>query len=538
MQYIADSREMRQYDTNTSEYFGIPPIVLMERAALSFVEELHRRGICLSRTLVVCGAGNNGGDGFAIARLLLLEGLHVDVVFAGEKRKASEQNLLQQQIFEAYGGKIGREIPEENIYTAVIDAVFGVGLSLKPEGVYADLIQAMNALPGTKIAVDIASGVLADCGSIPGAAFKADYTVTFAFAKPGLLLWPGSEYSGEIAVKEIGIDARSWLGQKPHTAVLTREDLAFLPVRKSHSNKGTFGKVLAVAGSRNMAGAAVLCARAAYAAGCGLVLVLTPEENRTVIQTAVPEAVLRTYQPQELRREEIADAVSRADAVVVGPGMGVSDASAQLLEWVLKESVVPVLLDADALNLTAREPERFFPLIRDCAKRCGQEVIVTPHLGEMSRLTGKCIEEIQGSLIKTAETYAVTNGVVCVLKDEHTVTGVPCGGSFLNLSGNCGMATAGSGDVLSGVIASLLAQGMHVDKAAPLGVYLHGLAGDRMLPETGTAGMQASDLISGLRRLSAASEKEEQTAGDVCRQTERAGETKCLERCGAWNERI
>lgn len=508
MRYIADSREMRQYDRNTSEHFGVPSIVLMERAALAFVEEVCARGVDLSRTLIVCGAGNNGGDGFAIARLLLLKGCKVYAVFAGEKNRASEQNLLQQQIFEAYGGVIGRRIPEEIKYTAVVDAVFGVGLSRALEGSYAELIAQMNELPGKKIAVDISSGILTDDGRIAGAAFKADLTVTFGFAKPGMLLWPGSEFSGGIAVKDIGIDERSWLGQTPHTAMFTAEDLALLPARRSHSNKGTFGNVLAVAGSRNMAGAAVLCARAAFAVGCGLVRVFTPEENRVVMQTAVPEAVLCTYRPGEPCRGGIAEALSWADAVVIGPGIGMSEASAELLEQILTEAAVPVLLDADALNLAAREPERFFPLLAGCAERSGQAVIVTPHLGEMSRLTGMLVSEIQGSLIQTAEDFAARHGVVCVLKDARTVTGMPGGGSFLNLSGNCGMATAGSGDVLSGVITSLLAQGLGVATAAPLGVYLHGLAGDLMRQETGTAGMQASDLVTGLRRFSALHEKD------------------------------
>ncbi len=495
MQYIVNSGEMKRYDASTSEHFHIPSIVLMERAAVAFVEELSGRDMDLSRTLIVCGNGNNGGDGLAIARLLVLAGKQVKVVIPREGR-ATEQNLLQQRILAAYGVQvITGAVPEYDGCTAVIDALFGVGLSRKPEGVFSAALQAMNAAAGHKIAVDIASGISADDGSVPGEAFRADLTVTFAYAKAGMLLWPGNTYSGEVVVKDIGIDERSWLGQKPKLAALCREDLVRLPARAGHSNKGTFGKVLVAAGSVNMAGAACLCARAAYAAGCGLVQVLTPEENRLIVQSVVPEAVLVTYSAQNPLEEVFAEAVSGADAIVCGPGTGKGEAAAKLLSCVLAQSAVPVLLDADALNLIAERPELF--------RHPRAALVVTPHIGEMSRLRGLPVAEIQGALQKTAEEFALEYDAVTVLKDERTLTSVPNGQTWLNLSGNCGMATAGSGDVLSGVIASLMAQGLPAGEAAPLGVYLHGLAGDVVLPETGSAGMTAGDLIAGLRRVSA-----------------------------------
>lgn len=496
MEYIVNSREMKQYDSNTTEYFGIPSMVLMERAALAFVEELKKRREDCSKVLVVCGTGNNGGDGIAVARLLALSGSCVDVVFPGDKKSATEQNKLQQKIYRAYGYQLLSEIPEKSQYTIVIDAVFGVGLSRNVEGNYADVIRQMNALTGRKIAVDIASGISADNGNVLGVAFRADYTVTFAYAKIGMLLWPGNEYSGTVVVKDIGIGEQSFLEREPGVAAFTDSDLALLPPRKNHSNKGTYGKLLIIAGSVNMAGAAYLSAKAAYSAGCGLVRIVTPEENRQVIQTSLPEAILTTYSSKRPEMSVITEAVNWADVIVCGPGLGMTEAAEALVKCVLKNASVPVLMDADALNIIAKDASILL--------RPHTEMVLTPHLGEMGRLTGDSIAYIQNRLIEVAEEFARQYNIICVLKDEHTVVSVPYSRTYLNLSGNSGMATAGSGDVLSGIIGSLMAQGLGADKAAPLGVYLHGKAGDIMIAETGKRGLMASDLIAGVRRCLAA----------------------------------
>jgi len=491
MKYLVNSREMKTYDANTIEKLHMPGMVLMERAALSFVEELEKLSADLSKVLVVCGTGNNGGDGLAIARLLKQAGHEVDALLVGNREKASGQNLCQQQILEAHRYEVFTELPEKNDYTAVIDAVFGVGLSRDVEGEYKTLLTKMNGLSGEKYAVDIASGVSADNGAVLGTAFRADVTITFAYGKVGMYLFPGNEYSGKVIVTDIGIPEQSWFGVKPRTAALEETDLARLPERKSHSNKGTYGKLLVIAGSVNMAGAACLCGKAAYAAGCGLVRIMTPEENRIIIQSALPEAVLNTYSKERPDMAQLAEALKWADAVVLGPGIGTSEAAEKLVKEVLAQAAVPVLLDADALNLVSK----------DCSLllHSNAGLIITPHLGEMSRLTGNSISEMQTHLIEVAEDFARQYNVICVLKDEHTVTAVPKGQTYLNLSGNHGMATAGSGDVLSGVIGSLSAQGMSPEEAAPLGVFLHGRAGDAIREKTGCRGMMASDLTEGIR---------------------------------------
>ena len=280
MRYIVNSREMNLYDSRTIEEFHMPQAVLMERAAFSFVETLRREKRNTSRTLVVCGSGNNGGDGYAIARILMQAGNTVDVLEAPHTGKASVGNQLQKKIFLAYGGKILTEFPEGKSYTLVIDAVFGVGLSRSVEGEYASLIDRMNAMEGAKAAVDIASGISADNGNVLGTAFRADLTVTFAFEKVGCLLWPGNQYAGKVVVADIGITPDAFGERKPAVAALEDADLSLLAARESHSNKGTFGRLLVIAGSQGMSGAAYLCAKAAYASGCGLVRIFTPEENR------------------------------------------------------------------------------------------------------------------------------------------------------------------------------------------------------------------------------------------------------------------
>lgn len=489
MRYLVDSREMKEYDRNTIERYGIPSVVLMERAALAFTDELSRQNMDTKRVLVVCGSGNNGGDGYAIARLLWQRGSRVTVV-AGAGRQ-SEENRLQKKIWMSYGNPVFDELPENGDYTLIIDAIFGVGLTRDVEGEYRTWIEAMNGMAGCHVAVDIPSGISADCGAVLGCAFHADYTVTFAFEKIGSVLWPGCEYAGKVIVRDIGIDEKSFLSCGPKAAALEPEDVARLPKRRRHSNKGDYGKILVAAGSPGMAGAAYFAAKAAYAAGAGLVRIFTPEENRTVLAGCLPEAILTAYSGEAFDRKSLCDAMRWADVIAAGPGLGTSDTAEQIVHEIVKEADVPVILDADALNVIAKEPS--------VLREAHADIIVTPHPGEMGRLTGMSAEEILNHPAETAETFSKQYHVVCVLKNEHTVICSPKGRTYLNLSGNPGMATAGSGDVLTGVIAALAAQGMDAAEAAAFGVFLHGCAGDAAAAQVGMRGLMASDLIDGLR---------------------------------------
>lgn len=503
MRYIVNSREMKNCDKNTIEVYHVPSVVLMERAALAVTEVLIEEKIPLKHVLVVCGGGNNGADGYAVARLLMLAGYSVDVVRADKAAKETEDHQLQRQIWQAYGGQILDEIPDNVVYTVVIDAVFGVGLSRGIEGRYADVIAQMNELSGVKLAIDIPSGISSDNGAVQNVAFRADITVTFAFEKIGSVLWPGNEYAGNVIIKDIGIDERSFLEHKPMLAALEEKDLARLPVHKSHSNKGTFGRLLVIAGSVGMSGAPYLSAKAAYCSGCGLVHIVTPEENRTVLQAQLPEAIITTYSARKPDISRMIEAIGWADTIVCGPGIGTSDTAKSIVTAVFKNAAVPVLLDADALNIIAQDVNMLL--------MPHTELVVTPHLGEMSRLCSDTVGYIQNHLIEVAEEFARQYNVICVLKDEHTITSVPYRQTYLNLSGNSGMATAGSGDVLSGVIGGLMAQGMPAEDAAPVGVYLHGKAGDVMQARYSTSGLMASDLTEGIRLVLC---KQEQT---VCK---------------------
>ncbi len=501
MQYLVNSREMKHYDTNTSTTFQIPSLVLMERAALEVVRVIKEERIKAENVFVVCGSGNNGGDGFAVARLLHLEGKKVRIVFSGEEKKATEETKKQLAILKAYGVAIEKEFPADETPDLLIDAVFGIGLSRNIEGEYAELLNQMNEVSAVKLALDIPSGVNASDGNVMGTAFRADYTVTFAYGKIGMYLWPGNELCGKICIRPIGIDEKSWLEKKPAVAAYTLQELEQIPARKSHSNKGTYGKVLLIAGSVNMAGAAIFAARAAYTMGCGLVRVYTPEENRQIIQQTVPEAILTTYSGKRVELQELIEAIQWADVIACGPGIGTGDVSKSIVKNVLKNAAVPVVLDADALNIAAEDTSLL--------QRPHTDLIVTPHLGEMSRLNGDIVSFIQTRLLETAEEFARQYNVVCVLKDEHSVVSIPYGQTYLNLSGNHGMATAGSGDVLTGILASLLAQGLHTEQAAPLGVFLHGLAADEILEETGSYGMLAEDIIKGLQKVLRKAERHE-----------------------------
>lgn len=497
MKYLVTGKEMKLLDQNTSSYFKVPELVLMEQAAMHFVWELC--GILKEseskRGIVFCGLGNNGADGIAIARLLNEKGISTEICkikdLLKEKSKTSDSFQIQESIYDAYNYPIINnlnEIKNEN-YDFVIDAVFGIGLSRNLNEEYSSILQKINNIKALKFAVDMPSGINADNGQVMGCAVKCDYTITFSFGKLGQYLWPGNEYAGDTRVVNMGITQRSWLDKKASCATLEKTDLSSLPKRMAHSNKGTYGKLLIVAGSIDMAGAAIFAAKAAYRSGVGLVKVFTREENRVIVQTAVPECLVATY-GNKFNKEELVNHLQWADAVVAGPGLGQSAQAKEIVKFIHATASVPVVWDADALNIFAQDVNQLM--------LPHTEYVLTPHLGEFSRLTNNNINWIQNHMIETAREFSRAYDVICVLKDFHTVTAIPYGLTYLNLSGNHGMATGGSGDVLAGVIGALLAQGLKGEKAASLGVYLHGLAGDKVKMDRSAHALIASDIIEAL----------------------------------------
>ncbi len=507
MKEIVTCSEMKELDHRTIKDMGVPSCVLMERAALKVVEEMEKDFTDSEHILVVCGRGNNGGDGIAIARLLHLKGVRAEILLAGGEKGMTEDAALQYRIAENYGVPFVNN-PHWNEYTTIVDAIFGVGLQRDVEGKYYQLIRQMNEAHARKVAVDIPSGVNGDNGREMGIAFLADLTVTFAFRKRGLCFYPGRMYAGRTVVADIGIyGGKDKVNQTWH---LERKDMKRLPERVAYGNKGTFGKVLLVAGSEGMCGAAFLSGAASFAAGAGMVKIQTVEENRIPLQTLLPEAIVSCA----FNEEENEKALDWCDVIVIGPGLGMSGKSRERAQWFLSRghsAGKPVIADADTLNLLAMYPE--------WRKYLGEKMIVTPHLGEMSRLCGRSIGEIQNTMAETAAEFSRETGAVCVLKDACTVITDAVGNTCLNLSGNAGMGTAGSGDVLSGVLAAVCCMYLPYPETAPdmgmqaaLGVYLHGIAGDMAAKKLGMHGMTARDII---RMLPEALKKEVEANGRI-----------------------
>jgi NAD(P)H-hydrate epimerase len=483
MEFLVTAAQMKQCDEYTIRRLGLPSMVLMERAALAVTEEMQRERMDLSSVLVVCGSGNNGGDGFAVARLLDEQGVRVTVAFEGKEESMTEETRIQKQICEKCGIKPCSNYQERE-YTVIVDALFGVGLSRAVEGRYARIIDWINRQDASCVAVDIPSGVCADDGRVAGVAVMADLTVTFAYRKIGHILYPGAQHCGKVVRRDIGITAD---GLRSAAAAFTygEDDLTRITRRVPYSHKGTYGKVLLVAGSRGMCGAAVLAARAACRSGCGLVRVFTHECNRTILQSSIPEAMVTSWENEDELYERLQEAMDWSDVAGIGPGIGRSEGSGALVSYLLQNYDRPLVIDADGLNLLAEQ----MPLLDETKA----EVVLTPHIGEMARLTGRTPGQIQKELCQSAREIAENYGVVCVQKDARTVV---TDGSrlYLNTSGNSGMATGGSGDVLTGLVCGLLAQGMSCFESAALGVCIHGLAGDLAASEMGSYGMMAGDL--------------------------------------------
>lgn len=508
MQYLVSSAQMKAYDQAAIENTGIPALVLMERAACATAEEIIRRfppegrgrEADKSRVLILAGCGNNGGDGFAIGRILAEHGYPVSFVLAGERESCSRETMAQIHILEHLGETVEAAVPEGR-FSVIVDALFGIGLSRNVTGRYEEIISYINASAACVVAVDIPSGIHADTGAVMGTAVRADLTVTYGYAKPGLILYPGGEYAGEVVCRKIGISCPA--GQKPLAFVYDRTDLARLPVRKNDGNKGSFGRVLVIAGNERMCGACQFAALGAYRIGAGLVRVLTVKENRNVLMQTVPEAIVDTYD-SEVAEACLKETLDWADCVVAGPGIGTDERACRIMKYIWSHCRVPLVVDADGLNILASCPDwlkRDRDSQRETGGERGAEVYFTPHLGEFSRLAKKSIKCCKEDIISAAASYAREQGVILVCKDARTVVADPAGELYLNTSGDNGIATGGSGDVLAGILAGLLAQGMQGLEAAALAVYLHGLAGNRASSIKSTYAVKAGDLLEALPQV-------------------------------------
>lgn len=490
MAIILNATEMKAADEKEISR-GTPSRTLMERAARAALTVLKDH-FYAAKVLFLCGGGNNGGDGFAMARFFAEEGGNALVCYAGawkngipDTDKMSTECAVQFSLLPK-NVPVKKELTLEGV-TAVTDALFGIGLTRDIEGEYANLIQRINASDIPVLAVDIPSGVDADNGAVRGVAIRAAHTVSMAAYKFGHFLYPGTLLCGKVHLADIGIPV-------PQDAahLLEESELASLPPRPARAHKGTFGRVLVIGGSYAMSGAGYLAAKAAYRAGAGLVEIFTPEANRVIYQTQLPEALLTLYDPDNLDKIALRAAIDRADAIAIGMGLGSAPIVTKLVDTVLTRAKAPVVLDADALNELSRGGE-----IRARLAACKAPLILTPHLGEAARLLESSIPQIAANPIDTAVQMSRSLAAVTVLKDARTVVtdGIHLA---LNVKGNNGMATGGSGDVLAGVIAAFLAAKATPFTAAKLGVLTHAMAGDAAKKSRGSHGLMASDIIDAL----------------------------------------
>lgn len=482
MEEIVTGKQMKELDAYTIETMGVPSLVLMERAGLQVFEAMQREGLPLSKVLVLCGSGNNGADGIVIARLLFLAGYEVHVCILGNPEHFTKEMKTQIEIGRNYGISFVKTFYVHE-YTTIVDALLGVGLSRDVSGIYRETIERLQKFSGKIAAVDIPSGIDADTGSIRGCAVKADLTVTFAYKKAGLCLYPGAAYTGKLLTADAGIYRSA--KTPPEIFACTDSELKKL-TRKPDGNKGSFGKVFLAAGSREIFGAAYLSGQAALRSGAGMLKLCTPRENRELF-TRFPETMLALYEETTDMDALVREHLGWADAVGIGPGIGTSPLAERLLEAILKNTDKPLVIDADGLNLLKGK--------ESLLKSCKAPVILTPHLGEFARLTGISIKAWKENPLAITRETARKLGVLLVCKDARTIISRGTKEACINLCGNDGMATAGSGDVLTGLILGLLAQGLSPWEAACTGVYLHGKAGDLAAEKKGRAAMLAGDIL-------------------------------------------
>lgn len=502
LKYAVNATDMKRIDRYTIDDAGVPSMVLMERAALCVADTICGECLPEKRIVAVCGNGNNGGDGIAVARILFLRGRRVSIYMCTEGRKLTEETQRQLDIAIHMGVPIDTWFsPDE--YTVIIDALLGTGLSREVSGSISKLIGTINSTAHDRVyAVDIPSGISATNGAVLGNAVRADVTVTFGYNKTGLMLYPGREYARKVVVVDIGFAPQAV--SKAEKMVKYYEGAPELPGRSPDANKGSFGRVVVIAGHGTMCGSAVLAARAAFRVGAGLVRVITSQSGVAPVLSCVPEAMVESYERDEMLLEEtITSSLGWATAVVFGMGIGTDEKARRLFELVIKNVKVPLVLDADGLNVAAGEIEGGTWMERAARldKMLPRATVLTPHIKELSRLLGCDVSYVKENIIDIAFHIAYNGELIYVCKDAATVTAA-AGSVYINASGNCGMATAGSGDVLAGVIGGLIACGMEYETAGACGAYIHGLAGDDAAALLGIHSMMAGDIVSSLSKLS------------------------------------
>ena len=502
---VLTSKEMREIDRKTIEEIGIPGPVLMENAGIRITGAILKRfpRITEEKVVIVAGKGNNGGDGFVVARHLFNRGARPNVLLLASKQELKGDAALNLGIAEKIGVEIAEvtKIEEWKKHriglfhaSVIVDAIFGTGLLKPAEGLYATAIEDINKAPGFKVAVDIPSGLSSDTHLLIGPAVKADLTVALAAPKIGHVLPPAEEYVGELVISDISIPPFLFEDESLKLEVIEKKDaLPYVQKRKRDSHKGTYGHLFVLAGSLGKTGAAVMAAKAALRMGAGLVTVGTPQSCLPVIARSMMELMTEALPetPQKTISEAalpmVLDLLKGKDAVLIGPGISAHPSTAKLVVSLMPKIKVPAVIDADGLNILAENP--------DALKSFSCPAVLTPHPGEFARLIRRSTKDVLDNRLALAAEFADKYKVFLVLKGYRTLVATPRGKIFINPTGNPGMATGGSGDVLSGMIASLIIQEKNILGATAAAVYLHGLSGDIGAKRIGERPLIAGDLI-------------------------------------------
>lgn len=503
---LVTAKEMKALDVQAQNDYAMPGILLMDNAAQAVAEAVHEALTALEgeRVVIFCGGGNNGGDGLGAARWLQSYGVSVRAFVVGAALDAVQGDAaMELAMFTKAGGRVEALSTEDDWVLAelaaskadvLVDALLGTGFHGELEGDVLRACELLNKSEKYIFAVDIPTGVNADNGAVCEQAVRADHTVTMALVKTGLLLYPGREYCGDIELADISMPVKLVEEYKSDKYRLTDEIVReLLPLRKANAHKGDAGRVVICAGSPGYTGAAALASDAAVKAGAGLVSLYTPLSSRDVLAIKLTEVMvhgLLERMPGILgggAASDVASSAEAADVLAIGPGLGTSESTQEAVRTILQKITTPVVIDADALTALAGHTEIL-------AAMQAQKVL-TPHPGEMARLTGLEIAEIEADRINVAKKYAEQWQAIVVLKGAPTVIGCPNGTVYVNSTGNSSLATGGSGDVLTGIIAGLAAQEISLQEAAICGVYLHGLAAELTGIDIGLAAGELAALL-------------------------------------------
>jgi ADP-dependent NAD(P)H-hydrate dehydratase / NAD(P)H-hydrate epimerase len=506
--------EMKEVDRQTTARYRVPSLTLMENAGRGVAEFIQSKfpGLAQRRVLVLCGKGNNGGDGFVVARHLHKMGAKSEVYFVGNPRESKGDAATNLRRWKKLGKLLGDAILNAEFFSElaagsiIVDAILGTGVRGSVDGRLRDVINAVNEREsGTSVvAIDIPSGLQADSGEVEGAAVVADYTITFTAPKPGLVDREGGHRVGALQVRQIGSprDLVEEIGKGSSRWSEAPEFASFARGRKADGNKGDYGHALVVAGAVGKTGAAVLASWAAYRAGAGLVTVATPEPALPVIAAHTPEVMTEplaatragTISEKSLEGGLFAKILKGKRALAIGPGLSTQDETQHFVRKIVSERSVPIVLDADGLNAFAGRASEL--------KNPAGLLSMTPHPGEMARLLGSTVKEVQARRVEVAQQASRDWNAIVILKGAATVIASPDCRTFVNSTGNPGMATGGTGDVLTGILAGLTAQFGASDwlRVLAFGVYLHGLAADIAYADNDEAPLMASDLIRAIPR--------------------------------------